>query len=272
MKLYRHQLLKFFLLFILSITTSISLQSCLDSGQEISAGSSSTSSQITVSAAASLSDVMAAIQPLYTQQNPNVKLTYNFGSSGSLQQQIEQGAPVDVFISAAPKQMNNLEQKELLLPETRKNILTNSMVLVVPEGKENISSFEDLTQNNIQRIAIGEPESVPAGRYAKEVLSSLNLFKTLESKIIYAKNVRQVLNYVETGNIDAGIIYQTDAKISEKVDIVATAPTGSHSPIIYPVAVIKDSKNSEIAQAFITFISDNQTQEVFEQHGFKGAS
>lgn len=268
----RRQLIRFFLILIWAIAVSTTLPACVGSRQNIPSHSQVASSQLLVSAAASLSDVLAEIQLLYTQQNPEIQLVYNFGSSGSLQQQIEQGAPVDVFISAAPKQMDSLEKKGLLLPETRKNLLTNSIVLVVPKTQESMTRFEDLTKDNIQRIAIGEPESVPAGRYAKEVLTSLNLFEILQSKIIYAKDVRQVLNYVETGNVDAGIVYQTDANLSEKVNIAATAPTSSHSPIIYPIAVIKDSQEFETAQEFITFISGETAKTVFEQNGFKGAS
>jgi molybdate transport system substrate-binding protein len=273
---FRRQPFSFFLLFFLSVAVLLGCNSLLQNQQEAPQNSLSVSQadppQLLVSAAASLSDAMAALQPLYTQQNPETQLVYNFGSSGSLQQQIEQGAPVDVFISAAPKQMDALEQKGLLFPGSRKNLLTNSMVLIVPKGQKTITRFQDLTNSAVRRIAIGEPESVPAGKYAKEVLTSLNLFDALQSKLIYAKDVRQVLNYVETGNVDAGIVYQTDAKISTKVDILATAPTASHSPIVYPIAVIKESKNPEIAKAFITFISDNTAKTAFEQFGFRRAS
>jgi molybdate transport system substrate-binding protein len=264
------------MILIWSIAVSISIQACFDSRQDTSSNvtsdSQAASSQLLVSAAASLSDAMSAIQPIYVQQNPDIQLVYNFGSSGSLQQQIEQGAPVDVFISAAPKQMDALEQKGLLLPGTRKNLLTNSIVLIVPKGQKTITRFEDLTNNTVRRIAIGEPESVPAGKYAKEVLTSLNLFDALQSKMIYAKDVRQVLNYVETGNVDAGIVYQTDAKISTTVDTAATAPANSHSPIIYPIAVLKESKNPEAAKDFVTFVSGNSASTVFEQFGFERAS
>ncbi|MGB3535882.1 MAG: molybdate ABC transporter substrate-binding protein [Microcoleaceae cyanobacterium] len=259
----RDQLLRFLLIFFLSIATLFSFYYLFQQNPD------RTSSQITVSAATSLSDVMIAIQPLYLKQYPDIKLIYNFGSSGSLQQQIEQGAPVDLFISADIKQMDILEQKGLLLPETRKNILTNSMVLVVPKGKQSISSLADLNNNNIRKIAIGEPNTVPAGKYAKEILTSLNLWDSLQSKIVYAKNARQVLSYVETGNVDAGIVYQTNAKISEKIDIIATIPATYHSPIIYPIAIVKDSKNIEVAKQFITFISGNSTKFVFEKYGFQ---
>lgn len=236
----------------------------------LAVGCSQTNQQteLTISAAASLTDAMNAIQPIYEQENPEVKLTYNLASSGSLQQQIEQGAPVDVFISAAPKQMNALEEKQLLLSGTRQDLLKNEMVLIVPKEENQVKNFEDLTTELVEKIAVGEPESVPAGKYAQEVLTSLNLLETVQPKEIYAKDVRQVLTYVESGNVDAGIVYSSDAKISDKVKIVATAPAESHSPIIYPVAVIQSSKNPEVAKDFIQFLDREQAKAVFEQYGF----
>ena len=230
--------------------------------------SSTQKTELTVSAAASLTDAMNAVQPLYEQENPEIKLVYNFGSSGSLQQQIEQGAPVDLFISAAPKQMNALEEKELLLSGTRQDLLKNEMVLIVPKGESTVKSFEDLTAETVEKIAVGEPESVPAGKYAEEVLTSLNLQETVQQKQVYAKDVRQVLTYVESGNVDAGIVYSSDAKISDKVEIVAAAPAESHAPIVYPAAVLKNSKNPEVAENFIQFISGEKAGGVFEGYGF----
>lgn len=225
--------------------------------------------EIIVSAAASLRDVMEAIQPVYQRENSNIRLTYNFGSSGSLQQQIEQGAPVDVFISAAPRQMNELQEKGLILSETRKDLLKNSIVLITPKNNPRVQNFQDLTNSQVQRISIGEPESVPAGRYAREVLTSMNMFDQLRSKLVFARDVRQVLTFVETGNVDAGMVYTTDAKISDQVSIVATAPAGSHSPIVYPIAVIKDSRNPEAAKGFIRFLSSNTAKSLFERYGFE---
>lgn len=227
---------------------------------------------LTVSAAASLQDAIEALKPIYTQQNPDISINYNFGSSGALQQQIEQGAPVDVFISAAPKQMNSLEDKGLLLADTRKDLLTNQIVLVIPKEVTGISNFQDLTGNRVSKIALGNPDSVPAGQYGKEVFTSLKLLKPLESKLVFAKDVRQVLSYVETGNVEAGIVYATDAKTSDKVKVVATAPTNSHSPIIYPVAVLKASKNVDTAKGFVQFLSSKSAKTVFEKYGFRMAN
>ncbi|NEO43672.1 MAG: molybdate ABC transporter substrate-binding protein [Moorea sp. SIO4A3] len=223
---------------------------------------------LTVSVAASLQDAMKAIKVLYTKQTPDVTIIYNFASSGSLQQQIEQGAPVDVFISAAPKQMNALESKGLLLEGTRQSILNNQVILITPKDETGISNFKDLRSDNISKIAMGDPESVPAGHYAKEVLSSLNLFDQLKPKLVFAKDVRQVLSYVETGNVDAGLVYATDAKVSNQVKRVATAPPESYSRIIYPVAVLKESKNPDHANQFVQFIIGESAKNVFLRYGF----
>lgn len=221
---------------------------------------------LTISAAASLKDAIAKIQQLYTQQQP-VTITNNFGASGSLQQQIEQGAPVDIFISAATTQMDALQQKELILTDTRKNILSNQVVLIAPKNSNLVSNFKYLTSARVQKIALGEPKSVPAGKYAQEVLTFYNIFNQIKPKIIYAKDVRQVLTYVETGNVDAGIVYITDAKLSD-VKIVAIAPANSHSPVVYPVAVIKASKNINAAKKFVQFLSTKPASDMFNKYGF----
>lgn len=211
---------------------------------------------------------MEEIKPLYSQQNPKIGLTYNYGASGSLQRQIEQGAPVDIFISAATKQMDALQQKSLLLDETRKNLLKNQVVLIEPEKATTINDFKDLSSNSVKKIALGEPKSVPAGQYAQQVLTSLKISDQVKSKVVYANDVRQVLNFVETGNADAGIVYLSDAKSSNKVKIVATAPENSHSPVVYPSAVLKSSKNVDAAKDFVQFLFGNQAKTVFEKWGF----
>ena len=230
------------------------------------------SNQLTVSAAASLKDVMEKIERIYQQENPETEIIYNFASSGSLQRQIKQGAPVDVFISAATNKMDGLEKQGLLLTETRRNLLKNQMVLVVPtSNKKNnlkLDNFDDLTTKEITRIALGEPESVPGGKYAQEVLNYFKIADKVNYKAVYGKDVRQVLNYVATGNVDAGIVYRTDAQISHNVKIVAIAPETSHSPVIYPIAVIKDSDNPESATELIEFLTTPEAQAVFKEYGF----
>lgn len=224
--------------------------------------------KLTISAAASLRDALNEIKPLYTQQKSSTTLTYNYGASGSLQQQIEQGAPVDVFISAGPKQMDALQQKGLLLDGTRKDLLKNQVVLIAPKDSTTVTGFNDLSSDRVKKIALGEPASVPAGKYAQEVLTKLKILNSVKPKAVYAKDVRQVLTYVEAGNADAGIVYLTDAKASDKVKVVANAPADSHSPVVYPIAVLKSSKNVDSAKDFEQFLSGNQAKAVFEKQGF----
>ena len=230
------------------------------------------STQLTVSAAASLKTAMEEIKPIYEQEHPRTEIIYNFASSGSLQRQIEQGAPVDVFISAAKSKMDDLEQQDLLLTETRQDLLTNQIVLITPlsnnKNQLKLKDFKDLTSEKIDKIALGEPESVPAGKYAQEVLTSFKIADRVNDHAVYGKDVRQVLNYVATGNVDAGIVYRTDAQVADNVEIAAIAPATSHSPVIYPIAVIKDSDRPEAASELLEFLTTPEAKMVFEEYGF----
>ncbi|MBD2044024.1 molybdate ABC transporter substrate-binding protein [Microcoleus sp. FACHB-672] len=227
-----------------------------------------TSSALTVSAAASLKESLEEIQEIYTKDQPSASLIYNFGASGALQQQIEQGAPVDIFISASPQQMDALHKKGLLISETRKNLLKNQLVLVEPKNSPSISDFKDLASERVKKIALGEPQTVPVGKYAQEVLSFFQIADKVKPKVVFAKDVRQVLTYVERGDVDAGIVYKTDAIQSARVKIVADAPAQSHSPVIYSAAVIKDSKNIPKAKEFVEFLASNRAASVFRKYGF----
>ncbi|MGS0765859.1 molybdate ABC transporter substrate-binding protein [Syntrophomonas curvata] len=220
-----------------------------------------------VSVAASLTDAAADLEKLYQKEHSNVSFTFNPASSGKLQQQIEQGAPADVFISAAEDKMDALEEKDLIIKETRKDILKNSIVLIVAKDNTAIKGFNDLS-NVKGKIALGEPESVPVGKYAQESLASMNLWDQVQAKAVYAQDVRQVLAYVESGDAEAGIVYQTDAQISDKVKIAAQAEENTHSSLVYPVAVVKDSKNQEAARDFVDFLSSDEARAVFEKYGF----
>ena len=224
---------------------------------------------LNVSAAASMTDALAAIDKLYIQQNSKVTILENFASSGTLQTQIENGAPADVFISAASKQMNTLEEKGLILSDTRKDLLNNKVVLIVPaDSTIAISDFSELVNDNIKKIAIGDPEFVPAGNYGKQALDLLDIYDKVESKLILGSDVRQVLNYVETGNVDAGIVYSTDAAISTSSKVVANAPDEINAKIVYPVAVVKASTNVEPANEYINFLFSDGAGEIFEEYGF----
>ncbi|GAB1542034.1 molybdate ABC transporter substrate-binding protein [Scytonema sp. NUACC21] len=221
-----------------------------------------------VSAAASLKEALEEIKSVYQQAKPNVNLSYNFGASGALQQQIEQGAPADIFISAAKRQMDALEQKGLLLAGTRSNLANNRLVLVVPNNSTGITSLYSLTDSKVKKISIGEPRSVPAGQYADQVLKKLNIYDKVKPKLVLANNVRQVLATVESGNADAGMVYATDAKISNKVKVAVITDDKYHSPIVYPLAVLKRSKNPDAAKEFVQFLSGDQAKTVLRKYGF----
>lgn len=220
-----------------------------------------------VSAAASLKEVMEEIKPLY-EKNADVNLTYNFGASGALLQQIEQGAPADIFISAADRQINTLEQNGALLPGTRANLANNRLAIVVPNGRSGVTSINSLRKPEIKRIAIGEPRSVPAGQYAEQVFQKLNILNEVKPKLVYANNVRQVLAAVESGNADAGLVYITDAKLSDKVRTVVIVSDTYHSRIVYPMAVLKRSKNPDAARAFVKYLSGEEAKGVLRKYGF----
>lgn len=225
--------------------------------------------ELYVSAAASLKDALEEIQPVYQGKNPQIHLNFSFASSGALQTQIEQGAPADIFFSAAEKQMNNLEEKKLILTDTRKSLLKNQLVLILPKKSAlSIASFTDLTDASVKRIGIGAPESVPAGQYAKQSFTHIGIWNKIENKLVFGTNVRTILTYVETGNVDAGLVYRTDTVVSDQVKIVAVAPEGSHTPIIYPAAVLAESKQIEAAKAFLTYLTTPESITVFEKYGF----
>ena len=227
---------------------------------------------LTVSAAVSLKDALDEISPQFTAAQPSIALQFNLGASGTLQRQIEQGAPVDVYISAAPEQMDALAAKGLLLADTRHDLVRNSLVLIVPARSSiKISSFPGLAAAAVKVIAIGEPQTVPAGKYAQEVLTRFSLYDSLKPKFVLAKDVRQVLTYVASGNADAGIVYATDAKTSADVRVAAVAPENSHQPIVYPVAVLKDSKNTAAARSFVEFLLSSKAQAIFQKYGFSPA-
>lgn len=224
---------------------------------------------LTLSAAASLKDAMTEIQTLYLKESPETTLTLNFGSSGALAQQISQGAEVDVFMSASAKDMTTLKDAQLMNDDTVKNILGNEVVLILPkDSTATITSFDQLVEPSITKLGIGEPTSVPVGRYAVEVFDFYTITDQLQSKIINGKDVKEVLTWVETGNADAGVVYSTDAKISTGVKVVATAPAESHKAIVYPAGVVKASKNADAAAAFVEYLSSDAAIKVFKEYGF----
>ncbi len=226
--------------------------------------------ELTISAAASLQDALEELKTTYEKQHDTIKILYNFGGSGALQQQILQGAPADLFFSAAEDKFDALVEKEMIDQNQGTELLANELVLIVPKNNEKqIKSFEDLQQAG--KIALGTPETVPAGQYGVDTLKNMQLWDSLESKVVYTKDVRQVLTYTETENVDAGMVYKTDALVSDKVDIVATADEAMHAPIIYPVGVLKASKHAQEAEDFYQFLQSDEAMNIFKKYGFKGA-
>jgi len=222
---------------------------------------------MTLSVAASLQDVIVEVEADYQREHGAVDFRNNFGSSGTLAREIEEGAPVDAFLSAGAKPMDDLEAKGLLAPSTRINLLRNSLVLIAPSDSK-LAGFDGLAASGVRLVALGDPASVPAGNYGKQTLTSLRLYDKLRSKIVLGKDVRQVLTYVETGNADAGLVYGTDALISTKVRVVAAAPESSHDPIVYPLAIVAGSRNQADVRAFLAYLGSPAAKAVFLKHGF----
>lgn len=223
---------------------------------------------LTVSAAASLTDVLNELAEIYNENN-DVNITYNFAGSGTLQQQIENGADVDIFFSAGLNQMDALVEAGLVDQEDVVNILNNQVVLIKSTNSDlNIVGFESLALGEVDTVAIGDPASVPAGQYSFEILSNLGLLEEIEGKITYATDVRQVLQWVASEEAKAGILYNTDAMVEDGVEVVAEAPADMYKEVIYPLAILKDSPNREVAEDFIGFLLSEESLAKFEEYGF----
>ncbi|PBI87256.1 Molybdate-binding periplasmic protein precursor [Variovorax boronicumulans] len=224
--------------------------------------------QITVSAAASLTDAFKEIGPKFEAAKAGSTVRFNFAASGVLLQQIGQGAPVDVFASADQETMNRGNDQKLIDTATRKDFVTNSLVLVEPaQGAVGLKSLQDLSGANVKKIAVGKTATVPVGRYTKQVLDNAKLWTVLEPKFVQADSVRQVLDYVSRGEVEAGFVYRTDAAVAGGKVKVAFTPTG-HTPVTYPIAVVAESKQKELAGDFIAFLSTPAAQEVLARYGF----
>ncbi len=239
--------------------------------KEASEEASGGQQELLIAAAASLQYVMEdEIQPAFEEANPDIKLSFTFDSSGKLQTQIEEGADADVFFSAAMKQMNALKEENLVDADSIVELLENKIALIVPKGSElGITGFEDITK--AEKIAIGDPESVPVGQYSKEAFESLGMWEDVEEKASFGTNVTEVLSWVAAGSADAGIVYLTDATTSdqfEEVEVVGFAPEGSVSKVIYPVGVVSASTKKEAAQTFVDFLSGEDAMAAFAEYGF----
>lgn len=227
--------------------------------------------EILVSAAISLKNAFEEIGSVYQKQT-GIRVRFNLGASGLLQKQIEAGAPVDVFASAGEAQMDALQSEGLILPETRRDFVRNRLVLIVPaHSRIPIGSFADLARPEVGRVAIGNPKTVPAGQYAEQTLRHLKLWNALQPRLVLAENARQVLDYVTRGEVDAGVVYSSDiAAVGEKARIAADAPKQSHAPILYPIAVIKETANRVRAQSFVDIVLSKAGQAILRKYGFSG--
>lgn len=228
---------------------------------------------ILVAAAASLKNAYEdKLIPMFEEQYPGVTVEGTYDSSGKLQTQIEEGLEADVFMSAATKQMKALDEEGLIASDTMVDLLENKIVLIVPAGSDSkIDSFEKI--GDAASIALGDPESVPAGQYAKEALTNLNVWDSIQDKVSFGTNVTEVLNQVAAASADAGIVYATDAaSMADQVTVVAEAPEGSlEKKVIYPVAVVKATEHKDAAKAFVDFLQTPEAMEVFESYGFVAA-
>jgi molybdate transport system substrate-binding protein len=231
-------------------------------------GSAFAEQELTVSAAASLTNSFQDLGKKFEAANPGVKVIFNFAASGPLLQQIEAGAPVDVFASADETTMDQAKAKHLIMDESRRDFVSNRLVLIVPESaRAPVKNAKDLEGKEIGKIAIGKPETVPVGRYTQEALTNEGLWETLLPKFIYGESVRQVLDYVARGEVDAGFVYETDAAIAkDKVKVVAVME--KHKPVLYPIAVVSATQKMELAQKFLDFVLSKDGQEVLTHFGF----
>lgn len=226
--------------------------------------------EILVAAAASLKNAYEEeLIPLFQDKYPEIKVVGTYDSSGKLQTQIEEGLEADVFMSAATKQMTALDEGGMIASDTIVNLLENKIVLIIPAGADSgFTAFEDIEK--AESIALGDPDSVPAGQYAQEALTSLGIWENIQDKVSFGTNVTEVLNQVAAASADAGIVYATDAaSMADQVTVVAEAPEGSLAKkVIYPVAVVKETAHEESARNFVEFLKSDEAMKIFESYGF----
>ena len=224
--------------------------------------------EVTVFAAASLSDALTEIGKTYPSAHGD-KLRFNFAASSALARQIKEGAPADIFFSADEAKLNDLEKAGLVAPDTRRTLLANTLVIVVrTDSPVEIKSTAGLTKPEVTRIALGEPSTVPIGIYAKTYLQKIELWEKLFAKVVSTENVRAALAAVESGNAEAAFVYKTDALISKKVKIAVEIPASESPAISYPLAIIKDSKQPEAALKLTTYLASPEAQAIFARYGF----
>ena len=227
--------------------------------------------EATFSVAVSMKEAVQELGRTFTTARPGVTLRYNFGASGDLQKQIEAGAPVDLFISAAQRQMDELEQKKLVVVASRRVFARNVLTIVKPsDSRIDIARPGDLLGPGVGKIVIGNPRTVPVGQYAEESLRALGLWDRVQPKLILAENVRQALDYVARGEVDAGFVYTTDAAlVGRRVKEAFRPAEDTYRPVLYPVAVVAGTRQPALAQAYIDLLVSREGQAVLRKHGFQ---
>ena len=227
--------------------------------------------EVTLSVAISMKDAVEELGRAFATRHPGVQLRYNFGSSGELQKQIEAGAPVDLFVSAAQRQMDELDQKGLIVKDSRRNFARNVLTVIKPtDSRVDLAKPQDLLDARVGRIVIGNPKTVPVGQYAEESLRALGLWDRLQPKLVLAENVRQALEYVARGEVDAGFVYTTDAAVRRDRVTEAFRPgEETYRPVVYPVAVVASSKQPALGRAFIELLASAEGQAVLARLGFQ---
>lgn len=223
---------------------------------------------ITVSAAASLTDAFKEIEADFEKRNPEVNVELNLAGSGSLRLQIEAGAPIDVFASASRENMDILDAKGLIANQSRRDFAENTLVLVTPKNG-NLDTIDDLPDDRVERIAIGNPDTAPVGRYARQSLMETDTWDSVKDKMVFAENVKQVLTYVEREEVDAGFVYMTDVAGAQpdSIDVVCVVPVST--PVRYPIAVVSSSSNKAAAERFTNFVTGENGRRILEEHGFR---
>ncbi|SET24950.1 molybdate transport system substrate-binding protein [Oceanobacillus limi] len=247
------------------VTLLVFLTGCMDDHTD-----TSNESKLLISAATSLTDALNEIIPLFEEETRST-VDLNIGGSGTLARQIQQGAPADVFLSADTLSMNRLKDQGLIDSDTEMMFAANQLVLIGHRDTDlSINSLDDLTKTEVGQIAIGNPDSVPAGLYAKDSLEHINIWDnpSLKKKFVYARSVRQVLSYVATGNTDIGFVYKTDLQKEDRVIPLLKINEHFHKPIVYPAAMLEDSSQPDLAEQFLSFIKQEHIQQIFKKHGF----
>ena len=227
--------------------------------------------EMTFSVAVSMKEAVQELGRAFMTARPGVTLSYNFGASGDLQKQIEAGAPIDLFISAAQRQMDELEKKQLVVPGSRRVFARNVLTVIKPaDSRIDLARPDALVGAAVQRIVIGNPKTVPVGQYAEESLRALGLWDRVQPKLVFAENVRQALDYVARGEVDAGFVYTTDAAVGGPRIKEAFRPAeDTYRPVLYPVAVVARARQAALAQAFIDWLVSRDGQAVLHKHGFQ---